>query len=358
LLRPELADLVAYAPVVPEGIRARLDANESPPIEAPEVREAVSRAVARVALERYPDPRATELKQRIAERTGAKASELLVGTGSDEVIALLVNALAAPRGPGGRRFVMAPVPTFVMYRVTARAHGAVPLEVPLDAAWDLDVGQMTRALETMRPNVLFIASPNNPTGNRMSQDRLTKVLDAAADVLVVIDEAYVDFAREGSLRAWRERYPNLGILRTISKLGLAALRIGWLEADEGLVREVDKARQPFNTSATSQAAAAAVMADAWEPVRAHVRAIVVERERVVAAMRRMDGVEPCPSEANFVWIKTRRPAEEVAAGLAARGILVRSFHAAGGRLATCVRISVGTAAENDAMLEALEAVAR
>ena len=171
----------------------------------------------------------------------------------------------------------------------------------------------------------------------------------------MLDEAYVDYAGE-SLRAWRARHPRLAILRTLSKVGLAALRIGWLEADEALVREVDKVRQPFNVSATSQAAAAAVLAEAWAEVQAHVGAVVKERGRVEAAVRSMAGWDVVPSQANFVWVGTPGPAAEAHAQLLARGVLVRSFHASGGRLGNRLRLTIGTSAENDALLEALAAV--
>ena len=170
LLRPELAELVAYVPHDPPGIEVKLDANEAPPC-APAVLEVVRRAMADVPLERYPDPRALRLKEAIAKRTGAKPSDLLVGTGSDEAIALVTNALAWPRRRNTQGVVLTPTPTFVMYRITARGHGLKPVEVPLDAAWDLDVAMTKKAIAMMQPSVVFVASPNNPTGNRMSLDR-------------------------------------------------------------------------------------------------------------------------------------------------------------------------------------------
>jgi histidinol-phosphate aminotransferase len=355
LLRPELSELGAYLPADPPEVRVRLDANEAPPLTSERVRAAVARAVERTALERYPDARARELKARIAERTGARAEELLVGTGSDEIIALLLTALCRPRGAGlPHAVVLTPTPTFVMYRVTAKAHGLKAVEVPLDAGWDLDAGGMRRAMEMMPPNVVFIASPNNPSGNRMSEDRIEAVLASAGDALVVLDEAYVDYAGE-SLRGWRARYPRLSILRTLSKVGLAALRIGWLEADEALVREVDKARQPFNLSATSQAAAAAVLAEAWDDLREHVAGVVRERGRVTQAIRGMAGFDVPTSSANFVWVGTPRPAAQMHAALLARGVLVRSFHGVGGRMANRLRITIGTPDQNDVLLEALRA---
>lgn len=224
LLRLELADLTAYVPAHPAGVTVKLDANEAPPLASARVQEAVARAVAETALERYPDPTATELKAGIARRTGASPEDLFVGTGSDEVIALVLTALSRPRERAAQAVVLTPSPTFVMYRVSSRAHGLKPVEVPLDGSWDLDVGAMGRAIEMTRPSVVFVASPNNPTGNRMSEERIRFLLGAAGDALVVLDEAYVDFAG-GSLRRWREAYPRLAILRTLSKVGLAALRI-------------------------------------------------------------------------------------------------------------------------------------
>jgi len=204
LLRPELQDLRPYVPHDPPGIHAKLDANEAPPTRSGEIRDAVERAVSRVALERYPDPRALRLKEAIARRTGADPACLLLGSGSDEVIGLCYTALGRARGTNPQPVVLTTTPTFMMYRFTARTHGYKPVEVALDAEWDLDLASMKRALEMMRPNVVFIASPNNPTGNRMREERLRELVQASVESLTVIDEAYVDYAGQGaSLRAWR-----------------------------------------------------------------------------------------------------------------------------------------------------------
>lgn len=353
LCRPELEELKAYVPHDPPGIRVKLDANEAPPASSPAVKDAVVRAVSAIALERYPDPRATRLKEAIAKRTGAKVDDLLVGTGSDEVIALLLTALSRPRERAPQPVMLTPTPTFVMYRVSARGHGQKPVEVPLDPSWDLDVNMMKRAIEMMKPNLVFIASPNNPTGNVMSPDRVRAVIEAAPSSLVVVDEAYVDYAPE-SVRAWRAELPNLGILRTVSKIGLAALRVGWLEADAALVAELDKVRQPFNVSATSQVAAAAVLEDAWDDVQADVSRVVKARGALAEAIAALPGFVVTPSGANFLWVKTPGPAEPIFTKLVEQGVLVRSFHAAGGRLASQLRITVGTDSENEQLLDALK----
>jgi histidinol-phosphate aminotransferase len=393
LLRPELAELVSYVPHDPPGIEVKLDANEAPPC-SPAVREVVARAVAEVPLERYPDPRALRLKEAIGKRTGAKPADLLVGTGSDEVIALVANALAWPRRRNTQAVILTPTPTFVMYRITARAHGLKPVEVPLDSSWDLDVGMTKRAISMMQPSIVFVASPNNPTGNRMSLDRLEEIVKAAGaptsnaagatvapekaranaamatmmlsatggeagggGAFVIVDEAYVDYSGpDASVRGWRERHPHLGILRTVSKIGLAALRVGWLEADAALVGEIDKTRQPFNVSATSQAAAAAVLEDAWDEVQAGVARVVAAREKLSAAIAELEGFSVTPSAANFVWVKTPIPSEQVLAHLAQDGILVRSFHKSGGRLGAQLRITVGEDAQHERLLASLKKV--
>ena len=351
LLRPELAELRAYVPEQHQGV-VKLDANEAPPLRSRELSEIALRAISRVAMERYPDARATELREAIAARSGITAAEIFVGTGSDEVIALLCTALSRPRGRNPAGVILSPSPSFVMYRVTARAHGLKAVEVPLDAAWDLDVRTMSLAIETMQPNVVFIASPNNPTGNVMTPDKVAAIVAAAPSALVVIDEAYADYAGK-SVRALRKAHDNVAILRTVSKLGLAALRVGWLEADPALVAELDKARQPFNVSAVSQAAAAAVLREGAIHLQEIVETVVAERKRLSGALGNMRGVSVTPSDANFLWLRTERPAEDVHAGLLAHGVLCRSFHQSGGRLKNQLRVTVGLAAENDRLLDAL-----
>jgi histidinol-phosphate aminotransferase len=355
LTRPELAELRAYAPESHTGLLAKLDANEAPPLCSKELSEIVTTAVSRVALERYPDARGLELKEAIAARSGIQASEVFVGTGSDEVIALLATALARPKGRNPSAVVLSPSPSFVMYRVTARAHGLKAVEVPLDSAWELDPRTMALAIETMQPNIVFIATPNNPTGNAMSEEKVLAVVKAAPASLVVLDEAYADYAGR-SLRGLRQAHDNVAILRTVSKLGLAALRVGWLEASAELVSELDRARQPFNVSATSQAAVAAVLRHGAPLLDRIVREVVSERERVRAALSGLASVSVTPSDANFLWLRTEKPAEEVYAGLLAQGVLVRSFHQSGGRLRNQLRVTIGLPRENDLFLEALSRV--
>lgn len=350
ILRPELAELSAYVPHAGR-FPVRLDANEAPALLSDPARAKLAEAAASIAWERYPDARATELRAAIAQRMGVAPERILVGTGSDEVIALLLTALDRPRRAAHPAAIVTTTPTFVMYRISARARGLRAVEVPLDRAWDLDERAMLRAIELTEPNVVFVATPNNPTGTAMTRARLEAVVRAAKDALVVIDEAYVDYA--GGSNADLLAEPNVAILRTLSKIGFAALRVGWLVGPEALVREIDKVRQPYNLPAPSQKLATVVLRDLEPEVRRNVATVVAERARVAEAIAAMGGFEVAPSQANFLWIATPSPAEQVHAKLAERGILVRSFHAAGGRLARQLRVTIGTREENDRLLEAL-----
>ncbi len=193
ILRKDLAELRSYEPR--DGtFDVRLDANEPPPLLSPEASAELARALVPPAWNRYPDARALELRRVIAERSGVTPDEVLVGAGSDEVIALLLTALDRPQGRNPAPTLVTPSPTFVMYRQSARARGFKVVEVPLDATWDLDAGMTARAVELMRPNLVFLATPNNPTGRLLSLDRLEAVIAAAPEALVVVDEAYIEFA--------------------------------------------------------------------------------------------------------------------------------------------------------------------
>jgi histidinol-phosphate aminotransferase len=256
-----------------------------------------------VALERYPDPAASELREIIARRTGCRADEVLLGVGSDELITLLLTACARPRRPTDAVSIVTTTPTFVMYKHGARVRGQRVLEVPLDAAWEISLEGLLRAIEVAEPRLVFLATPNNPTGTMPSRERLEKVILAAARSLVVIDEAYIDYAAHGQLEFLRE-HENVVVLRTLSKVGFAALRVG-----------------------------------------------------CEAALAAIPGVSVTPSQGNFLWFRTERPAGEVFAALAERGVLVRTFHERGGRLAHQVRVTVGAPHENDVFLSSLREVA-
>jgi histidinol-phosphate aminotransferase len=346
-LRADLADLRSYQPL-PGAFEVRLDGNEPPSLLSPEAATALSAAMA-APFNRYPDAQAAELRAAIAEAYGARPEEVLAGVGSDEVIALLLTALDRPQGKNPEPTIVTPSPTFVMYRLTARARGFKVVEVPLDDAWDLDVRGMIRAVEFAQPNIVFIATPNNPTSNSMSLSRLEAFLAATPGPLVVIDEAYVDFARQKQ-RVLREKYPNVALLGTLSKVGFAALRVGWVVGPAELVAEVDKVRQPYNLPVASQRSATYVLRHLRDEVTRIAGVVVTERDRLFAALTAL-GLDVTPSDANFLWVATKGPAEALVEILAARGVLIKSFHSSGGRLARRVRITVGLVEENDRLLD-------
>ncbi len=351
LLRPELSELKSYVPDL-GNYPIRLDANEAPPFRNKDVSSRLAEAATKIAWERYPDPTAQQLREALALRCGAQADEVLVGVGSDELISLLLTALARSEGPQNPPTVLTLSPTFVMYKMSARARGFRVIEVPLDESWDLAEKSLLYALDTAPPHLLFIASPNNPTGNLASRDRLERLLESASHTVCVIDEAYIDYAHCTHMDL-RKRFPNLVILRTLSKIGFAALRIGWLIGPRGLVQEIDKVRQPYNLASLNQDLARLIVTELSPLISEHVYDVISAREQLLEQIQRLDGFSVTPSDANFLWVKTSRPAQSVHAHLRSKGILVRSFHERGGRLANQLRITVGTPDQNDRLIEAL-----
>lgn len=336
LVRPHLRELEPYRTARSEHLGGTLlDANENP-FGPP--------AGVSPGLNRYPDPRTPELRSALAAHLGVEPERLWIGNGSDEAIDLLVRALAAPGDPVG-----AAAPSYGVYAARARAHGARPVPVPLDDDFDLDIGAAVRALAGAR--LAFLCSPNNPTGNRLSAERIEALLDRWPGV-VAVDEAYVEFASGPSLasRAGAGR-PRLVVLRTFSKAwGLAGARVGWLVGHPELVDVLDRAGLPYPLSAPSASAARAALADV-EGMRDRVRRIVAERERVRSGLESL-GLPVLPSEANFLTFRVNGP-RRVQEALASRhGVVVRDRSSLP-RLEGCLRVSVGTPAENDLFLEGL-----
>lgn len=353
LLRPEFSELSAYLPHIGD-YAVRLDANEAPPLLSAGARERLARAAADTAWERYPDATQRVLREAIARRCGVPPEHVLAGVGSDELIALLLTALAPSDAGSGAATVLTLAPTFVMYKLSARARGLSVREVPLDDAWDLDEHATLQAVERLEPKVVFVATPNNPTGTMVTAERLERLVEAAPRSLVVVDEAYVDYADRNQLDLL-ERYDNVAVLRTLSKVGFAALRVGWLIGRADLIAELDKARLPYNLPSVSQALASLALTELADEIGATCRAVIAERQRVTAALRRLPGVRPTESQANFVWFETEHDAGQLFEALGQRGVLVRSFHSRGGRLGRCLRVTIGTPDQNTAFLTALEA---
>ena len=270
---------------------------------------------------------------------------LILGNGSDELIQIIALALARPGAA-----VLAPEPTFVMYRMSALYAGLRFVGVPLTAAFTLDVDAMLAAIERERPALVFLASPNNPTGNLFAAAEVERVLRAAPG-LVVIDEAYGAYTDESFLPRVRE-FANLLVLRTVSKIGMAALRLGYAVAAPEWITELNKVRPPYNLNALTQAAAPVLLAEGRLLTR-HAATIRAERARLAGALSGLPDVTVYPTQANFVLMRVP-DAPGWFGGLRAAGILVKNLHGSHPALAHCLRITIGTPTENDALLAALK----
>lgn len=321
--------------------RVKLDANESP-YSLRDKKPLSSDATVLGRLNRYPDPEAKELKRAIAKKHGGATDSILLGNGSDELIYYLIIAFGGP--------VLYPVPTFSMYGIIAQALGEQGVGISLDEDFDLDVDAMSAAIKKHRPKLIFLSSPNNPTGNCFSSERILKIIELSKGI-VILDEAYQPFSSERGFLPLLKDYRNLAILRTLSKTGFAALRVGYLLGDKGLVAEVNKVRLPFNLNALSQAVA--LEAFRKKPlIQRQIHAIVAERERVFRALQAMRGVTAYPSEANFILFKVPN-AHKVFQGLIKQGVLIRNMQ---GAIKDALRVTIGTPRENTIFLEALKTV--
>jgi histidinol-phosphate aminotransferase len=338
LVKKEVAILRAYdAKEIPCSIK--LDANESPYGFSYALK-----AVAKIATNRYPDPQAKGLRKLIAGELGVRQESILQGNGSDELIYYLIATFGGP--------VLFPVPTFSMYGIISQALGERKISIPLDTTFDLDTDRMLRTVKKKKPRLIFLSSPNNPTGNCFSTDRILKIIEASQGV-VVVDEAYQPFSSEKGFLPLLKDYGNLAIMRTLSKVGLAALRLGFLVADPAIVEEVNKVRLPFNVNSLSQAVAAEALKNRSR-FRSSVRAVVSERKRLLEQMEKIGGIQPFPSEANFILFRVDDP-DRVSRALLRKGVLVRNI---ADTVEGCLRVTVGTPAENTAFLKALTTTAR
>ncbi|MCL5024381.1 MAG: histidinol-phosphate transaminase [Nitrospirae bacterium] len=335
LVKPSVRTLRAYeAKEIP--CRVKLDANESPYAWDPAKFAGVSSGI---KTNRYPDPEAKQLRRIVGKRFDVSPESVLPGNGSDELIYYLITAFGGP--------VLYPVPTFSMYGIISQALGERGIAVPLDEDFDLPLEKMLRATRKEKPKLIFLSSPNNPTGNCFSADRIMKIIEKSNGI-VVVDEAYQPFSSAKGFLPLLEDYRNLVIMRTLSKIGLAALRLGFLVASPELLAEVNKVRLPFNVNSFSQAMAATVLGDP-KRLTASVRAVVSERGRLLEEMKKTEGVTPFPSEANFILFRVKN-AGELYQALLKKGILVRNMEDG---IRGCLRVTVGTPRENSAFLKVL-----
>src|SRR5688572_22428638 len=344
IIRAEIRELKAY-PVPDSTGMVKLDAMENPYRLPPELRGRLARLVEEAALNRYPDAAAPALKARLRRAFGVpEGMELLLGNGSDELIQVL--ALAARRPDAA---ILGVEPSFVMFRMIATFAGAPYVGVDLRDDYSLDIEKLLAAVEQHRPGLIFIAYPNNPTGNLFDAGLIERIVEAAPG-LVVVDEAYHAFAGQ-SFMARLSRHPNLLVMRTLSKLGLAGIRLGALAGAGDWIRELDKVRLPYNVNTLTQAVAREMLQHG-DVLTEQAAAIKLERGRLLGKLREVPGVTVYPSDANFILFKTSE-AERVFEGLKQRGVLIKSLHGSHRLLAGCLRVTVGTPDENTAFLTAL-----
>jgi len=346
-LREDVRALHAYQVHSAAGL-LKLDAMENPYRLPEALQQALGERLGRVAINRYPGERTADLAKALAAHAGMPADKaLMLGNGSDELISLLSLAVAKPGAT-----VMAPLPGFVMYELSARYLGLKFVGVPLTERFELDEPAMLAAIRQHQPALIYLAYPNNPTANLWDADVIERLVQAAPG-LVVIDEAYQPFASRDAM-GLMDRYDHVLVMRTMSKFGLAGVRIGYLMGHAELVHHVDKLRPPYNVSVLNAEAGLFALehAHVYEQQAAELRA---ERDALLAALALLPGVQVFPSEGNMILIRVP-DAAAVHAGLKARGVLIKNVAGMHPLLAGCVRLTVGTPPENHTLLTALRGV--
>lgn len=358
LIRPAVRELSAYH--VPDpGDAIKLDAMENPfawPAELPgNLAAQWAEGLADVAVNRYPDPAAKALRAELANWMGLAALpnaadlDVLLGNGSDELIQLLAMAVQNPNGEA-KACILAPEPGFVMYRMIAQFVDANYVGVPLVGNFELDLPAMLAAIQAYQPALIFLAYPNNPTGNLWAPDDLKTIIEAAPG-LVVIDEAYTAFAADSRVE-WLAQYPQLLVMRTLSKVGLAGLRLGMLAGQKSWLQELDKIRLPYNINSLTQYSACFALQN-MAPLQQQAATLIEQRAVLHKALSAIAGVEVWPSEANFLLFKVSSAAA-VHQSLREQGVLIKKLDGAHPQLSDCLRVTVGTPPENTRFLTALK----
>lgn len=345
LLRREILELHAYH-VPGSGGYIKLDAMENPYSIPPELRDEIAEAVAAAPINRYPDPGAASLKEKIRSVTGLpQGMDVLLGNGSDELIQLLALALNKPGA-----VLLSVEPSFVMYRMIATFTGMRYVGVPLAADFSLDLPATLAAIEREQPALVFLAYPNNPTGNLFSADAVKRIVEAAPG-LVVVDEAYYAFASD-SFIPHLARYPNLLVMRTFSKLGMAGLRLGFLAGSTAWLEQLEKLRLPYNVGVLPQLVAEKLL-DHHEVLLNQAERLKLARAELYRQLEAIAGVQVYPSEANFLLFRVAN-ATAVFDGLKQRGVLIKNLNGGHPMLRDCLRVTVGTEDEDAKFMAALQ----
>ncbi len=348
LIRENVRSLKAYH-VDHFDCEVKLHANEiSYPIDGDTLEQFISR-LRTIPINRYPDPGCSALKSIIADRLNVESDQLVIGNGSDELIQVLLQIFCEPG-----ETIAFPDPTFAMYGITAKALGIGCVPVALNDEWDFSADSFLDAISEHNPKIVFFSFPNNPTGNCFNREAIQRVL-SSYNGIVVLDEAYFDFARSSFLDELTH-HNNLIVLRSLSKIGLAALRVGYGIAAPEIIHEMDKVRLPYNSNAISQTFSEIVLSD-YDRVESQIDHIIAERKRLTAELEQLPGVTPFKSDANFILFRNDTGAVDLFKGLADLGILIRDL-GSHPRLKHCLRVTVGTTRENNLFLEGLQTLTR
>ncbi len=344
--RPEILKLNAYhVPSAEEMVK--LDAMENPYHWPPEMVEAWLDRLRNIRPNRYPDPQPEHLKHALKIHAKVPENmEILLGNGSDEIIQILLMALAGKP----EATVMTPQPTFVMYQQLAVSLGLKCIGVPLQKDFSLDREAMLSALDQYRPQIVFLAYPNNPSGNLFDEKVILEIIEKSPG-LVILDEAYAPFA-QASFMERLSQFDNLLVMRTLSKLGLAGLRLGFLAGRRAWLEQLDKLRLPYNINVLTQITAEFALANAavFEQQTAQIRS---DRTKMYQQLQNLPQVEVFPSAANFILFRVP-DADTVFHKLKQQGILIKNLHPSGGLLTNCLRVTIGTPGENEVFLTALK----
>jgi histidinol-phosphate aminotransferase len=320
----------------------KLDAMENPYTLPEDLRRELAGVLARVDVNRYPTPTPQKLLDALARRMDVpRGMKLLLGNGSDELIQIVITALARPGAA-----LMYPSPTFVMYSMGATYSGMKALPVALREDFSLDADAFIARMKAEKPALVFIAYPNNPTGVLYPEADVVRLIKACPG-LVVVDEAYHVFAGK-SLMPRLAEFDNLIIIRTVSKLGLAGIRLGYMAGRPEWIEQFDKVRPPYNVGVLTQAAAL-FMLDKLDVLEKQAARIISERKTLGEALKALKGVTVYPSEANFFLMRVRDAARTYEA-LKQQNVLVKNLHPA---IPNCLRVTVGTPDENRILLTAL-----
>ena len=354
LIREDIQALTAYH--VPDpGDLIKLDAMENPYPWPPELVEDWLKLLRDVSINRYPDPDARIVKDRLREAMAIPGhADILLGNGSDEIIQMILLALAGTDENGKRRVALAPEPTFVMYSMLATVCGMDFYGVPLNEDFSLDMPAMRQAIAEHQPAVIFLAYPNNPTGNLFDAEQVDEIIRAAPGI-VILDEAYTAFT-DASFMDRLDDYDNMLVMRTVSKIGLAGLRLGLLAGATEWLTEIGKTRLPYNINILTQVSADFALSNkgVFDEQAAQIRR---DREELLTQIRSLNGLVVYPSETNFVLFRVPEGrGREIFEGLKERGVLIKNLGAAGGVLGDCLRVTVGSGGENGRFLTGLRAV--